>query len=282
MKEAHRLVWILIVMVLGAAAQGQSAATSLAAGSLREPPTGNYLVLSNVSGIVRVLDSRGLVLESHLAYLPRIHLADLSPAELQAVLETRTAYDSLTAFGPVQGTNVQGAVMERQLRRIWREGRSLAEKMQTRLEILADLREYNYNVAYLPESVAIAGQYNAQAAADKSRLTTRGATVVAAAAQVEATAIDLNDSRVDPLAEQQAQEIYRESVARVERANDRAIIANARAANANQQATDYQANCVTISTRLAGLGIQVPGAPTFYPIPPLTLRSEVDADRKAN
>jgi len=172
--------------------------------------------------------------------------------------------------------------MERQLRRIWREGRSLAEKMQTRLEILADLREYNYNVAYLPESVAIAGQYNAQAAADKSRLTTRGATVVAAAAQVEATAIDLNDSRVDPLAEQQAQEIYRESVARVERANDRAIIANARAANANQQATDYQANCVTISTRLAGLGIQVPGAPTFYPIPPLTLRSEVDADRKAN
>jgi len=40
MKEAHRLVWILIVMVLGAAAQGQSAATSLAAGSLREPPGG--------------------------------------------------------------------------------------------------------------------------------------------------------------------------------------------------------------------------------------------------
>ena len=269
-------------MALAAVAQGQPAVTSVPAGSLLEPPTGDFLVLSNVTGMVRVLDSRGLVLEKNLVYLPRIQLADLSPAELQAVLETRTAYAGLTTFGSVQRTNVQGAVMERQLQRIWHEGRSLAEKMQTRLEILADLREYNYNLAYLPGSMAAASQYDAQAAAVNDRLTTRGATVVAAAAQVEATELDRADGSAGRVAEQQAQENYRELVVRVEKANDRAIIANAQAANANQQATDYLANCVAISTRLAGLGINVPGAPTFYPVPPLTLQAEVDAERKAN
>ena len=269
-------------MALAAVAEGQPAATSVPAGSLLEPPTGDYLVLSNAAGMVRVLDSRGLVLEKNQVYLPRIQLADLSPAELQALLETRTAYASLTSFGSVPGTNVQGAAMERQLQRIWHDGRSLAEKMQTRLEILEDLREYNYNLAFLPESMAVASQYNAKAAVANDRLTTRGATVVAAAAQVEATELNRADGPASQLAEQRAQENYRELVVRVEKANDLANIANAQAANANQQVTDYQANCVAISTRLASLGIYVPGAPTYYPVPPLTLQTEVDAERKAN
>ncbi len=262
--------------------QGQPAITSVPAGSLLEPPTGDYLVLSNATGMVRVLDYKGLLLEKNQVYLPRIQLADLSPAELQALLETRTAYAGLTTFVSVPGTNVQGAAMERQLQRIWHDGRSLAEKMQTRLEILADLREYNYNLAFLPGTMAVASQYNAQAAAANDRLTNRGATVVAAAAQVEATELNRADGLAGRLAEQQAQENYRELVVRVEKANDRANIANAQAANANQQVTDYQANCVAISTRLAGLGINVPGAPTYYPVPPLTLQTEVDAERKAN
>ncbi|MFZ0829376.1 MAG: hypothetical protein WAO02_18355 [Verrucomicrobiia bacterium] len=282
MKNAHGLVCSLIVMALAIGAEGQPAATSDHAGSLREPPTGDYLVLSNAAGMVRVLDSKGLVLEKNQVYLPRIQLADLSPAELQALLETRTAYAGLTTFGSAPGTNVQGAAMERQLQRIWHDGRSLAEKMQTRLEILADLREYNYNLAFLPGSMAVASQYNAQAAVANDRLTTRGATVVAAAAQVEATELNRADGPASELAEQQAQENYRELVVRVEKANDRANIANAQAANANKQVMDYQANCVAISTRLAGLGIHVPGAPTFYPVPPLTLQAEVDAERKAN
>jgi hypothetical protein len=282
MKNAHGLVWSLIVMALAAVAEGQPAVTSVHAGSLLEPPTGDYLVLSNATGTVRVLDSKGLVLEKNLVYLPRIQLADLSPAELHALLETKTAYASLTSFGSVPGTNVQGAAIERQLQRIWHNGRSLAEKMQTRLEILADLREYNYNLGFLPGTMAAASQYNAQAAAVNDQLKTRGATVVAAAAHVEATELNRADGPAGRLAEQQAQENYRELVVRVEKANDQAKIANAQAANANQQVTDYQANCVAISTRLAGLGIHVPDAPTFYPVPPLTLHAEVDAERKAN
>jgi hypothetical protein len=282
MKNAHGLVWSLIVMALAAVAEGQPAVTSVPARSLLEPPTGDYLVLSNATGTVRALDSKGLVLEKNLVYLPRIQLADLSPAELHALLETKTAYASLTSFGSVPGTNVQGAAMERQLQRIWHNGRSLAEKMQTRLEILADLREYNYNLGFLPGTMAAASQYNAQAATANDQLKTRGATVVAAAAHVEATELNRADGPANELAEQRAQENYRELVVRVEKANDLANIANAQAANANQQVTDYQAKCVAISTRLAGLGIHVPDAPTFYPVPPLTLHAEVDAERKAN
>jgi hypothetical protein len=282
MKNAHGLVWSLIVMTLAVVAEVQTVATGVPADRLLEPPTGDYLVLSNASGMVRVLDSRGLVLEKNRVYLPRIQLADLSPAELQALLETRTAYAGLTTFVSVPGTNVQGAAMEHQLQRIWHDGRSLAERMQTRLEILADLREYNYNLTFLPGSMAVASQYNAQADAANDRLTARGETVVAAAAQVEATELNRADGPASELAEQQAQENYRELVVRVEKANDRANSADAQAANANQQVTDYQANCIAISTRLAALGIHVPGAPTFYPVPPLTLRAEVDADRKAN
>jgi len=104
----------------------------------------------------------------------------------------------------------------------------------------------------------------------------------AAAAQVEATQLHRADGPDGLLAEQQAQENYRQLVARVQRANDRANVANVQAANANQTARDYLANCVAISTRLASLGINVPGAPTFYPVPPLTLQAEVDAERNAN
>ena len=270
------------MMALVTGARGQSSVTSVPAGSLLEPPAGDFLVLSNVTGMVRVLDCKGLVLEKNMVYLPRIQLVDLSPAELQSLLETKTAYAGLTAFGSDHATNAQGAVMEHQLQQIWNQGRSLAEKMQTRLEILADLREYNYNLAFLPESMAAASQYDAQAVAVNDRLTNRAATVVAAAAQVEATELDRAGGPAAQAAEQQAQETYRELVERVEKANDRAIIANGQAANANQQVVDYLANCAAISTRLAGLGINVSGAPPFYPIPPLTLQAEVDAERKAN
>ena len=79
MKNAHGFVWSLIVMTLATRAQGQSAVTSVPAGRSLETPMNNILVLSNVTGEVRVLDSKGLLLETNLVYLPRIKLSDLSP-----------------------------------------------------------------------------------------------------------------------------------------------------------------------------------------------------------
>ena len=72
------------------------------------------------------------------------------------------------------------------------------------------------------------------------------------------------------------------SAARVVVANDRAMIANGQTAAADQQVTDHLAKCAALSTRLAGHGINVPSAPPFYAIPPLTMKAEVDAERTAN
>jgi hypothetical protein len=283
MKNAHWLFGNLIVMALATTAQGQSAVTSVPAGRSLATPMSNILVLSNVTGMVRVLDSKGLLLETNLVYLPRIKLSDLSQAELQSLLETKTAYAALTAYGSLQWTNAQSAVIENQLQQVWRQGKSLAEKMQTRLEILADLREYNYNLTFLPGSMAAASQYDAQAAAVNDRLTKQAAMVVTAATQVDITEQERASGVADArLAERQARDTYQVMSNRVEKVNDQAIIANGQAANANQQVTDYLANCAALSTRLAGHGINVPGAPPFYPIPPLTMKAEVDAERMAN
>jgi hypothetical protein len=259
---------------------GLAAVTSVHAGSYLAPPTGDFLILSNAAGTVRVLDAKGLVLEKNLAYLPRIALADLSPAKLQALLETKTAYASLTGFASGHGTNAQGAVIERQLQTTWQQGPSLAGKIQTRLEILEDLRDYNNEIALLPGSLAAASQYAANEIPLNSRLTNRAATAVAAAAQVEVTERDRAGGPTAQVAEQQAQENYRELAVRVEKDNDQTMIANGQIAGANQQVADHLARCAALAARLATHGIKVSGAPPFAPIPLLTLQTEVDAERK--
>src|ERR1035438_8971661 len=119
MKNTYWLVGRLIILVL-------AVATNVHAENHLAPPTSDFLVLSNATGTLRVLDSKGLVLEKKLAYLPRIPLADLSPAELQDLLETKTAYASLTSFASGHATNAQGAVIEHQLQQTWQQGQSLA------------------------------------------------------------------------------------------------------------------------------------------------------------
>jgi hypothetical protein len=91
MKISCCLTGSIIVMALAAGVQGQPAVTKLPAGLSPAPPATNLLVLSNVAGKVRVLDSKGLLLESNFVYLPRIPFSDLSTADLQALLETKTA-----------------------------------------------------------------------------------------------------------------------------------------------------------------------------------------------
>src|ERR1039457_3079518 len=152
MKNTHWLVGSSIVL-------GLAVVTSVHAGNYLAPPTGDFLVLSNATGTVRVLDSKGLLLEKNLVYLPRIPLADLSPAELQDLLETKTAYASLTTFVSGHATNAQSAVIEHQLQQTWQQGPSLAGKIQTRLEILEDLRAYNTEAALVLGNMTAAQQY---------------------------------------------------------------------------------------------------------------------------
>jgi hypothetical protein len=54
--------------------------------------------------------------------------------------------------------------------------------------------------------------------------------------------------------------------------------------NAQGAAVEHQffQICSALSSRLASHGIIVAGVPPFYPIPPLTMKGEVDAVRTAN
>jgi hypothetical protein len=282
MKNNRWLIGALILMYLAVRSPGQPAVDSVPSDHSLAPPTSDILVLSNVTGIVRGLDATGLLLEKNLVYLPRIPLTDLSPAELRALMETKTGYESLTGFTSLQGRHEPGAALERQLHEAWRKGGSLADKMQLRLEILRDLRSYNNEVALLPGEIAAVRQYEVAEIPIHDRLTNRAATAVAASAQVEATELDRAGNPSARLAEQQAQENYRELAVRVERANDRDVIAQGQVAGASQQVTDHEAKCAELAARLASHGINVAGAPPFYPVPSLTLRAEVDAERKAN
>jgi len=279
MKTNYKFTSYLFAIALAARATIQSA---VADGDALAPPACNFLVLSNCAGTVRALDSKGLVLEKNTTYLPRIALTNLSVAQLHALLETKTAYSGLTTFGSVSGTNAQGAVVERQIHQTWHQGSSLAGRIQARLEILEDLRDYNTEIALLPGSLAAASQYEANAIPINNRLTNHAANVAVAAAQVDAAANYQAAGGADaPQVEHQAQAVYQETAARMERANDRAMISNGQIAGANQEIANHLAKCAALAARLATNGISVAAVPPFSPIPPLTLQADVDKERKA-
>jgi hypothetical protein len=282
MKNNRWWICALMLMVLVVRAPGQPAAASISSDHSLALPESDILVLSNVTGVVRGLDATGLLLEKDQVYLPRIPLADLSPAELRALLETKTGYASLTGFTSLQGRHESGSALERQLQQSWNHGPSLAGKIQTRLEILADLRSYNNEIALLPGEIAAARQYEVDEAPIHDQLTNRAATAVAASAQVETTELDRAGNPSARLAEQQARENYRELAVRVERVNDRDLIAKGQVAGATQQINDQVAKCAELAARLARHGITVAAVPPFYPVPSLTLRTDVDEERKAN
>jgi len=283
MKNAFCLAGSLMMMALATRLPAQTADVPVSAVPFLAAPTNTMLVLSNATGEVRVLDTRGLVLEANMAYLPRVQLTDLSEAELRALLETKTAYATLTTFASLHETNGSGPVFEKQLEQAWHQGKSLAEKIQTRLEILADLREYNINVALLPGSMAAASDYEAYASHENDRLTNRAATTAIAAEQVELTEQERAAGSPDPNETvHQAHDVYHETKDRLDRANDRAMLANGAAAAANQQVEAYLAKCAAISARLGTHAISGPAYPPFFPIPPLTMKAEVDAERVAH
>jgi hypothetical protein len=244
MKKSGWLTGSFIALLLLISAPGKAADNK--APSLG-PPTTNLLVLSTVTGKVRVLDSKGLVIESNYVDLPRIDLSTLSPDELQALLETKKAYAALTTFTSSAGTNSQSEVIGKQLRKIWKKGKTLQDKIQTRLEILDDLRDYNLQLALLP-----------------------GDMVVDYVATFHSTIAD------DKLADREAEDRRW----RLRESYNRAEIADYRTAVANQAVADCLAKCAALSARLATHGIEVPNTAPFYPVPALSLRAEVDAARR--
>ena len=242
-------------------------------------PASNRLVLSTVGGKARVLDSKGLLLESNLVYLPRIKISDLSNSELHSLLETKTAYVALTSFGPSSERNAQSVVIENQLRRVWLHGKSLSEKIQTRLELLDDMRAYNANIAWLPGLVTVAGGATAHASVADERSALKNQVAASAADQLNNT----EDARaLGDASHQQVHKAWSDYKAANEsaiKADNRAAAADGRAAAVNQSVQSYLDACAAISGKLAAYGIHVPASPPFTPVPPLSMKAEVDAER---
>jgi hypothetical protein len=287
LKTAFCIAVVLIGLAIVIGASAQMAATnnppfqqSSNAPALPAPAS-NRLVLSTVAGKVRVFDSKGLLLESNLDYLPRINISDLSDSDLHALLETKTAYAALTTFGHINERNAQSAIIENQLRQVWLHGKSLAEKIQTRLDLLEDMRAYNLNVACLPGLVTGASDAAAHAGAMNDRLTDKNQEAATAANNLENTedARAAGDASHDQVHDARSE--AEDANERAAKANNRAIAAQYQSAVANQSLQNYLNACTVISDKLAAYGINVPATPPFYLIPPLSMRSEVDAERMA-
>jgi len=245
-------------------------------------PASNLLVLSMATGKVRALDSKGLLMESNMVYLPRIKISTLSDPDLLSLLETKKAYAALTSFGPANQRTAQSPVIENQLRQIWLNGNSLSDKIQTRLELLDDMRAYNDNLANLPGLVqgASAADIRADVVNDRTAIKNQVAASAADGLENAQEARAYGDASRHQLHD--AWWEYETANERAAKADNRAAAANYQSSVANQSLQNYLDACAAISTNLAAYGINVPASPPFCPIPPLSMKAEVDAERSAN
>jgi hypothetical protein len=281
-KSKYRLRIAFCFSILwGALAMAASAQPAMTNATALEVPVTNLLVLATVSGKVRVLDSKGLLLESNSVYLPRIKLSDLSSADLHSLLETKKAYVALTSFGPFSEHTAQSAVIENQFRQIWIQGKSLHEKIQTRLELLDEIRAYNADVANLPSLERGANNAANHASWMDDRTVQKNQVAADAANQAGNT----EDARVVGAASReqvhQARLESEEANEHAARGDNRDIAANYQSAVASQSLQNYLDACAALSQKLASYGINVPASAPFYPVPPLSMRTEVDAERMA-
>jgi len=238
-----------------------------------EPPTNNFIQLANASGDVRVFDSKGMLLATNFVYLPRIAIADLSNDEVREVLENKTAYLKLTTFGQIKNRTAQSGLWENQLQQIWRQGKSLQEKIQTRMAILDEMRAYNDDLALYAGSTDYANRVTPKAMAAAGEANNH-ATLAQGYAQNAATAYVFENYRVRNYNKRQEDaEVAKYATAQ----RDATVLAN-EASSANQQTASYEQKCERHAARLAGFGLSI-SADTFYFIPPLSMRAEIDAER---
>lgn len=112
-------------------------------------PTNEVLSLSAGTGILRQFDINGIVLEGNNIYLPRIPLYSLNSDELKALLKCKMAYNALTMFGHYDQYSDSGLgnYFATKMNQIWSNGKSLLDRIKTRLKIFDEMREYNKDTA---------------------------------------------------------------------------------------------------------------------------------------
>ena len=247
------------------------------------PPTNEVAELSSVTGEVRVLDSKGLLIATNSVYLPRLQISDLSRGELLELLENKAAYSALTSLGNFRNRTAQSEQLESQMRQIWLQGKSLEDKIQTRLIILDEIRAYNNLVASLHGAVLYEGQAKASSLQADSQVANHSVNAAYAANRLD-TANELRSYGFDGSrrAAYDAKKDLKESEKQLEKAQQSSDTAAMQINAANQQISANVNSASSHAARLATYGVNVPSSPPFFQVPPLLMRLEVDAERVAS
>jgi hypothetical protein len=246
-----------------------------------DPPTNTWVKIQGEIGELKVLDENGMVIEStNFEFLPRIQIAGMSDEETMELLENKTAYALLTCFGKPQYRTAESENYEKQMKKLWDSQTSLTDKIQSRLTILKEMKDYN----------AAASDYRNKAGI------VNGVTQAAKSAQQNAAYAALAKAGNDVLAhtrynsydEEERGIVYdaRRQQGQINSQADNAAVnavVAANYANAIQQNVqkDFTA-CQLHSSQLAQWGIVVSSLPPFDYIPPLSMRREVDLERVSN
>jgi hypothetical protein len=234
-------------------------------------PTNDLVEISVGKGEVVVFGVTGFILKTNDSYLPRIALTNVSEQDFRALLESKTVYDTLTAFGNGAARTANSTNFESRLREIWSKGKSLSEKIRTRAAILDEMRGYNVALADYANSMAFAN-----GASTLNQLAVSNTQVEAVSVEKAATQLEKADSRHDA---HEAWKDYKQTSSQLDNDTVRANGAAALALSMEQNADAYRRNCKIYIARLAKYGVNVPTVPVMNPIPGLLMRVEVDAER---
>ena len=252
------------------------------------PPTNEIAELSGVTGEIRVLDAKGVLMQTNFTYLPRIPLADLQNSDCLELLENKMAYATLTSFGNPRYRTAQSEQFEKQMRQMWLHGEKLQEKIQTRLVLLNAILGYNSAATSFASAARTAQQSGAAANAMANAADNYSAAASAAEGQYNQVKGQVEYEKTYAVRPQTtiidevyaAHDVYKAQNAQAQTANSATALAN-QAAAAGQQAANASERARIIAMFLAKYGIVVSDTPPFTPIPALTMRLEVDMERVA-
>ena len=256
-----------------------SHAAAVAARNEKLPPTNNFVGISREAGEVVSVNAQGFVLKAGDNYLPRETFTNTSQSDLRALLESKTAYDALTAFHSILPRSEESKRIESAMHHVWKNGHSLSGKIQTRAMILDLMRAYNNSVASYRTSMGMA---NDAASINQSALSAQTG-VEAAASNATVNLNSVRDAHYNGDASRHdvrdAWRGYRQANGEVDN-NTVRINGSAGLATSMQQNADiYWRNCEAYARALDHYGIAVPTKPSYEPIPSLLMRFEVDVAR---
>ena len=249
------------------------------------PPTNETVPISMGKTRAVSYDNQGLQLCVEGSYPPKTRVTDFSDADLRALLETVKMYELLTSFRKGGSRTEASAPFEASLRQIWSREPSFQNRIQTRLEILGLMRRYSDAAQSYASSAGLANAYGSQAE-----------TALQAAANAQATEQAIT-KRAEELFNRPANSAYEYTrdfnnairlagpAGNARNAANAAEEAAARAGSisvsAGQDAAKQLQECQVRAAQLAKYDIMVAGSPPFSLIPPLSLKSDVDAERVA-